>query len=500
MSKATKPFKERYPFLSKVLLLILILVLVIALAFGTWAIVYWAGGTHIAPTLEVFTNPQKVFTQPKIVQESTPATGTSAETATTEEAYQPEVTPEVVYVYITPEPTAPPAPTAPPTTQPAASTAVVTAASTAVPATHATYTLGSDIKVNVDGKEVVLRTFTYSGGYIPADDPWFTPTKNKENENSYGAPIYGKTPQELTYNWLRELCKSPHQIIRLRTQMGMIKPKSLAEEDKLAFELAAMSAKDYDAVVNETLTYFFKKLKGGRIESSTDWSLENYMLAVEGSDDSGEVNLHGRLNHDDDTENKDILLTFYAKGAKKTFVSSDRGFQNTANDAKGSGSFSARAWVNMTEGGTWKWKNKNGGDSPSSPTNPPSDVTPTPTPTSTNTPRPTKNPGDRPQESDAPVGHGPTNPQNSEDPHTTSAPTSTPAPAVTPAPVVTAAPTAVPTAVVRPTEVCETAAPTPIREDTATQPPAAEHHNVPTQEPATSGDGNNNGDFNPDNI
>ena len=181
MNEERVPFKERYPFLSKILIGLLILVLIIGLAFGVWAVVYWAGGTHIAPTLEVFTNPTKVFSQPKIVaQEQIPTDDTAEDD---DSGY--EVTPEVIYVYVTPEPSVP---TAPPATQP---TAVITAA----PAQHATYTLGKDIKVNVDGKEVVLRTFTYSGGYVLADDPWFVADENKETAESYGAPIYGKTPQ-----------------------------------------------------------------------------------------------------------------------------------------------------------------------------------------------------------------------------------------------------------------------------------------------------------------
>ncbi|MBQ1528444.1 hypothetical protein IIZ77_02230 [Candidatus Saccharibacteria bacterium] len=498
-------FKKRYPFLSKILLGLLILLLVIGLAFGTWAVVYWAGGTHIAPTLEVFTNPTKVFSQPKVVRQETPAGNNAAN-----EVSNAQVTPEVIYVYVTPvpdgstapaEPTAPSAPTAPPANQP---TAVVTVA----PVTHAAYTLDKEIKVNVEGKEVVFRTFTYSGGYIPADDPWFVPAENKENENSYGAPIYGQTPQELAYNWLRELCKSPHQIIRLRTQMGMIKPKSLEEENKLAAELAAKSAKDYDKVVNETLQFFFKKLQNGRIESSTDWDLENYMLAVTDSGDSGEINLRGRLNHDDDTDpkDKDVLLTFYAKGATKTFVSSDRGYDNTAKDAKVSGSFSKRAWVNMTEGGTWKWKSKgnSSGGSNSNPSSggdtPTSNPTSAPTSEPTTKPRAAKDPNQRPTVSDAPVGGGSTNPENNTDPQTVSAPVSTPELVNTTTPAPTAEPTAVPTAEVRPTEVCQTTSAPLVREDKTAQPTAEPNHSVPTQEPSTAGDGNNNGDFNPDNI
>ena len=405
-------------------------------------------------------------------------------------------------ITVAPDPTAPPPPTAPPTEEPTAPPtappATPTPVVTAAPVAHGTFTMNGEIHLKVNGEDVVLRKFIYSGGYIPADDPYFS-TQEKETNESYGPPIYGQTPQELTYNWLRELCKSPHQVIRLRVQMGMISPKSLHEEDLLAFELAAKSPADYDRIVNETLEFFFKQLDGGRIESSVDWNLENYMKAAEGPDDSWEINLHGRTNGDDDTdpEHKDVLLTFYAKGAKKTFVSSARGFYNTVNDAgESKGSFSQRAWVNMTEGGTWKWKSKGGGGNPPPPTSTPPGNTATPVPTST--PRPTKDPSERPTESDAPIGGGGTNPQNSEDPHTTSAPTSTPAPEVTSTPIPTSTPTAVPTAEVRPTEVCTTSAAPPIREDENTPPPGGQH-NVPTQEPGTGG-GNNTGDFDPGSI
>ena len=480
--------EENISITSQLPKLLIIIAIIIALICGTWYAAHSLGWFQYALfDFGFLTNSPPAVT----------ATVTSSPTA------EPAISPTPALenqqageqAQVTPVPTAPPtvAPTEPPTPTPYV---------TAAPA-HATYTLGKDIHVMVDGKEVVFRTFTYSGGYIPADDPWFASEKEKETPESYGRPIYGKTPQELTYNWLREVCKSPYQVIRLRTQMGMITPKSLEKEDKLALELAAKPAKDYDAVVNETLQAFFKKLDGGRIESSTDWDLENYMLAVE-DDDSGEVNLRGRENHDDGAkpEDKDILLTFYAKGSKTTFVSSKRGWLNTADNAKVSSSkFSQRAWVNMTEGGTWKWKAKGSGGSN---TNPPGGNTPTPAPTSTptptsgptNTPRPTKDPGQRPTVSDAPVGGGSTNPENSTDPHTTDHTESTPAPANTATPAPTAAPTAVPTAVVRPTEVCETAAPTPIREDTATQPPADDDHNAPTDKPAGTGDT----DFDPGSI
>lgn len=476
-------FKEEFPVASRLLKALLIIAILVGLVWGGWTIAYNAGWVQRAPTLDFVS----LFNQPV-------ATATVAPTA------EPVITPTPAPVVTEPpalsyedeedeEPQITAAPTAVPT-------AVPTAAPTAAPASHATYTMDKEIQVTVNGKKEVFRTFTYSGGYIPADDPWFAPEKDKETKESYGRPIYGKTPQELTYNWLRELCKSPHQIIRLRTQMGMISPKSLKEEDELAFALAAKPAAEYDKIVNETLQFFFKKLKGGRIEQEPDWDLENYMLAVEHSDDSGEVNLHGRLNHDDDTkpEDKDILLTFYAKGAKKTFVSSERGFLNTVNDANAKKSnFSQRAWVNMTEGGTWKWKGKGGGGTvnptptPTGSTSTPA-PTPTPTPTPTKKPRPTKDPSQRPTESDAPVGGGPTNPENSADPHTTDHVESTPAPAATATPAPTAAPTAVPTAEVRPTEVCEVPASTPVREDQNTPPPGDDHHNVPTEKPAGTAD------------
>ena len=87
------------------------------------------------------------------------------------------------------------------------------------------------------------------------------------------------------------------------------------------------------------------------------------------------------------------------------------------------------------------------------------------------------------------------NPENSEDPHTTDHVESTPV-QPTPTPKPTPKPTAVPTAVVRPTEVCEVPAPTPIREDKNTPPPADDNHNVPSEKP----DGVADDSFDPDSI
>ncbi|MBR3320013.1 hypothetical protein IKG20_01790 [Candidatus Saccharibacteria bacterium] len=485
-------FREKFPVASRLLVGLLILAVLFGLFWGGWAIAYNNGWVQHKP-LDFAS-----LTQPAVTQTIPPA-NTSTPTPVITEAPRVTATPVPAPVnqpkvedtweyddtddyeeydeyddYVEPAP-------AP----------VVTAA----PATQVVYRNGEEIKVTVDGKSVVFRTFTYHGGYHVNGDPWFCDDVEKETDESYGPPIYGKTPQELAYNWLRELCKSPHQIIRLRTQMGMISPKSLEEENELADELAVKDADEYDNIVNETLQFFFKKLNGGRIESSKDWSLENYM--TEDGDKVFDVNLHGRTNHDDDEEEekKDVLLTFYAKGAKNTFVSSKQGWLNTVKDAKvKSSQYSQRAWVNMTEGGTWKWKAKKGGDSPNpnpKPTDPPSS-TPTPTPVPSS--RPTKDPNQRPTESDAPVGGGSTNPENSTDPHTTDHVESTPAPEVTPAPTPT--PTPVPTAVVRPTEICETEAPTPIREDQNTPPPSDPDHNVPSSE--TSGTGGT--DFDPGSI
>ncbi len=419
---------------------------------------------------------------------------------------EPQPTQPVI-VQPTEQVTVQPVETAKPTEAPAnVETAAPTAAPTEAPVVHATYEPAGDIQVSVKGEYVTLRTFHYYGGYIAADDPWFSTIK-KETEESYGPPIYGKTPQELAYNWLRELCKSPQQVIRLRTQMGMIEPKSLEEESSLARKLAKKKAKDYDAIVNETLDFFYNHMKDGTIQSSTDWGLENYMTYKK----KDGLSLHGRTGGDDDTDpdKKDILLTFYPKGADKTFVSSKQGWENTLNDAKASkNSFSQRAWVNMTEGGTWKHKAKGGNPSPD-PTPKPTNVVPTatptgpaptstPEPTPTPTSRPTKDPSQAPTVSDAPVGGGSTDPDHATDPKTSSAPTSTPKPKKTPKPTNTPKPTAVPTAVVRPTEACETTVAPLIREDETTQPSGGQH-NVPTAEPATGG-GNNNGDFNPDDI
>ena len=458
-------FKKNFPVMSRLLIALLIIAVLAGLIWGGWTIAYNAGWVQHAPTLDF----------DSLIQSKSTPVPTEAPTQ---------------------------APTEVPTEIP---TEAPTAVPTEVPVVHATYTIGKEIKVTINGKKYTIKTFTYAGGYILADDPCLAPEWEKETAESYGRPIDGETLQELIYNWLVEVCKSPHQIIRLRVQMGMISPKSLQKENELARQLATSSAKDYDKVVNETLKCFFKKLSGGHVETSTDWDLENYMAV----DDSQEVNLHGRVNNDDDTEleDKDILLTFYAKGASSTFVSNKQGFLNTVNDAKAKKSqFSERAWVNMTEGGTWKWKKKGSSGpvvtptpkptkrpKPTSTPKPTKRPKPTPTAAPTSTPRPTKNPEDRPT---PPTGGGETNPENSADPQTTDHVESTPAPANTATPAPTATPTPVPTAVVRPTEVCEVPAPPLIREDTYTPPPADGNHNVPVKEVEGTADDS----FDPDSI
>jgi hypothetical protein len=207
-----------------------------------------------------------------------------------------------------------------------------------------------------------------------------------------------------------------------------------------------------------------------------------------------------------DTNNKpDVLVTFFDKDGKN-FVSDKKAFQ-VACKAAGVNpkDYSSRAYVNMTEGGTWKWKIGTKATPTPKPTPTPTPKptptptpkptrtpTPTPKPTPTPTPRPTKDPSVRPTPT---IGGGKVNPENSEDPHTTDHAESTPK-GPTPKPKVTPKPTAVPTAKVRPTEICETVAPTPIREDKNTPPPADPGHNVPKEKP----DGVADDSFDPDSI
>ncbi len=441
-----------------------------------------------------------------------------------------------------------------------APTVVLTLAPTEPPARVPTYTVVGEVTFTLkdSGKKVTIPEIRYAGGYFPEKDPWYSELE-MEVEGSYGPSLEDETIEDGVYNWLHELVESPLQITRLRVQMGMEDLKSLEEEVRFAWSFAR-DPDEYDRVANETLQFLYAKLDGGTLFTSVDWSLENYM--AEG-DSNAPIVVHGRRNSDDDKrrEDKDVLFTLFdAKG--KDIISERQGFRNTAKDARvNQKDYSWRAWVNLTEGGTWKWKK--GGTKPTDPPSvtptPPPDPTPIPTPEPTPvptpiptpeptpvptpiptpkptpeptpvptpiptpkptpeptpaptpiptpkptpeptpTPRPTKQPEDRPQESDAPVGHGETNPQNSEDPQTTSAPTSTPYVAPTPAPA-TPAPTPVPTAVVRPTEVCETVAPTPIREDTQPTPAPEPEHSVPTQEPVTTNDPVGTTDFDPDSV
>jgi len=257
---------------------------------------------------------------------------------------------------------------------------------------------GETVNFTVDGKKMMLERFSYSGGYFPDDDPWYL-EEPKETDESYGPPISGQTYAEKTQNWLIALAKSGHQVIRLRTQMGMISPESIEEENRMAMELNASEPEEYDRVVNETLAYFFDKLEGGRIEASTDWYLENYMAPMSESDWRPE--LHGKLNGDDDKarEEKDLLLTYFDKTGKN-FVSEEQGWLNTLKDARAKREDSAqRAWVNMDEGATWKWKK--GGTKPTDPPSvtptPPPDPTPTPKPTPEPTPTPTPKPTPTPR-------------------------------------------------------------------------------------------------------
>ncbi|MBQ2638101.1 PT domain-containing protein [Candidatus Saccharibacteria bacterium] len=408
----------------------------------------------------------------------------------------------------TPEPTAVPtaaptkAPTSEPTTVPTeVPTPEPTPVPTPEPPKHATYTEAGTISFKLGSKTVVRPRLVYGGGYFPDDDPWWSELL-KEAEGSYGPSLEGESIEDGIFNWLHELVKSPLQIVRLRVQLGVEDLDSLEAETARAWEIVSRGSDYYDVIANETLQFFYDGLEGGWAVTSTDWVLENYM--ADSQIVAAPMKVLGRRNSDDDKirEEKDALVTFYRKDGKK-LISARRGLINTAKSAKvDAGDYDNLAWVNLTEGGTWKWKRAEPIVTQAPPTEaPPTQAPPTQAPpTQAPPPRPTKNPEDRLTPTEAPVGGGPTDPENSEDPHTVVAPpTSTPyvPPPVTPAP--TPAPTPVPTAVVRPTEVCATAAPTPIHEDIATQPPAVKHTVAP-QDAQIVNDADATEDFDPDSI
>ena len=447
----------------------LIAILAVALAFGlAWLIsTNWHGWFDQQATLNA---PRTVVT--------TELTAGPTPTMTPQVIVTEKVVEKIVYV--TPEPTEAPtevpsqAPTEPPAREPKVVPTEEPEEEFEEEELHGEIIFsGETVSFMADGKKLTLERFSYSGGYFPEDDPWYA-EEPKETEESYGPPISGQTYAEKTQNWLMELVKSGHQVIRLRTQMGMIAPKSLEEENQMAMELNASEPDEYDRVVNETLTYFFDQLDGGRIEASTDWYLENYMRPMSESDLRPE--LHGRLWHDDDTlpEEKDLLLTYFDRTGKN-FVSEKQGWLNTLKDARASEKdYSQRAWVNMDEGGTWKWKQ---GAKPGQTPTPTPKPTPTPTPTPAPTPTPTPKPTPTPTPKPTPT---PT-------PKPTPTPTPAPTPTLTPAPTPTPTPAPTPTPTPAPTPT-----PTPAPTPTPTPRPTKDPGQRPTESDAPTGGGPTN--------
>lgn len=547
------------------LVLIIVLVLGLLVFFLGDSQGWWNGGRQsVQSGVVATTNPPK----PMLTAQNAGKPTEQVEVTPTEEPTQEptEEPTEVPTEEPTEEPTEAPTevPTEEPTQEPTAEPTVIptqeptlapTLEPTAEPERHASYTITGSITFTVNRKQVMIQTFEYAGGYIPADDPRYS-EEEMEADGSYGPSLEDETIEDGIFNWLHELPKSSLQVVRARVQTGLEPLESLYFEDLRAWQIARLSEVEYDEIANETLRYLFEGLNGaeiltatnkhGTVKLSTDWSLENFMVTC---DDEAEfpIEVHGRENGDDDViaEEKDTLFTILTKNGKN-LISAPQGLINTANDAGvDSRKYDVTAWVNLKEGGTWKWKPGHGPTAPptnppptepptptdeptpvpptdpptttppptdppatptpeptSTPTDPPTPVPPTPTPTDPPTPEPTpeptKSPPDRPQESDAPVGHGPTNPENATDPPKPDPdPTSTPYVEPTPAPA-TPEPEPAPTAVVGPTVDCGEGAPELFHEDYQEQnpTPAPEPtHNVPEQGESISEDENAIGDF-----
>lgn len=274
----------------------------------------------------------------------------------------------------------------------------------------------------------VVYTYNRVGGYNPEYDPRVVMFNHQnedgyENDGAYGLKIDGNTPVEQTTNWAKDFRNSPEQIVRLRVQMELETLNSIKRENARANELRRMTVEEYDRIANETAAEFYERLEGGSIKESKNWILENYM--VDETDSHNDSAVHGRYNGDDESgEGADVLITFYdAKG--ENFVSSGQGLSNTKKDAGGGADVGIIAWVNMDEGGTWKWKSGAPSAKPTpsaspsaSPTVSPSaspTVSPTakPTPSPSASPKPTKDPsvGTSPDPGDDP---GPGEPTSGE--------------------------------------------------------------------------------------
>ena len=201
-----------------------------------------------------------------------------------------------------------------------------------------------------------VEKFIYKGGYRAENDPRSELFNHQdeagyENEGAYGLAINGDKAG-MTTAWLKRVVASPEAIVRLRVQMGLESLGSLEDENARADALRNMSPEEYDQIANDTTSYFYQQLDGGSIKSSYGWKLENYMSDQNPGDHSDSV-VRGQLKGDDDS---DTLLSFYDKNGKN-FVSSKQGFDNTRRDANADDEkLSSEAWINMDEGGTWKWK------------------------------------------------------------------------------------------------------------------------------------------------
>ena len=261
-----------------------------------------------------------------------------------------------------------------------------------------------------------LMMWKYSGGYVPALDPYAYEFDKKLNPTAYGIKIEGDTTLDKIGSVVLRYALSPEELTHFRVQMAMPGTEilaSLAIENEYANWLRTqLTPEQYDAVVNETLTYFYERFWD--FETSTDWVLENILIdEVSGRHDDSR--LKGRLSSDD--KDKDLLVTFKDKTGKN-FISSTLGFQNTYRDAGATYTpTDERAWIDLDEGGTWKWKTGSGtggqGGTPTTPTNPP--VQPTPSPPPTDPPVvPHKDPSENPQD---PIWSGPLTPGHDTDPY-----------------------------------------------------------------------------------
>lgn len=278
----------------------------------------------------------------------------------------------------------------------------------------------------------VVYTYNRVGGYNPEYDPRVVMFNHQnedgyENDGAYGLKIDGNTPVEQTTNWAKDFRNSPEQIVRLRVQMELETLNSIKRENARANELRRMTAEEYDRIANETAAEFYERLEGGSIKESKNWILENYM--VDETDSHNDSAVHGRYNGDDESgEGADVLITFY-DAKSENFVSSGQGLSNTKKDAGGGADIGIIAWVNIDEGGTWKWKSGapsaelTPSASPSasptvsplaSPTvSPSASPTAKPTPSPSVSPKPTKDPsvGTSPDPGDDP---GPGEPTSGE--------------------------------------------------------------------------------------